>query len=292
MCARINACTHFARVQISPPPRHLHVQRSLAGAHALALVWIWRITQAAFAPTAFLTPELVRQIVVHGRRVRAILGRKSRDIQNRMMVAARPVAVRCQRHAVVDQSAKGPDAHGNKIGTLRVAGKRKKILSGLLLGLLIPILGVLSTYQQRVDADASGSTQAGIKTMTAVSAQISKFIDAANALGAPLFGLDLLASAASAAEAKRGSIIAEFEANPPSFDAAAPFAHFLTPTDEIDADIADLEKAASAAWAFVASRHLPASIGAPLTTATLEGVGEEINDTLRHGYDVAKRYIG
>ena len=128
--------------------------------------------------------------------------------------------------------------------------------------------------------------------MTALSAQISKFIEAANALGAPLFGLDLLESAASAAEAMRGSIIAEFEANPPSFDAAAPFAQFVIPTDEVDADIAALEKAASAAWAFVASRHLPASIGAPLTAATLEGVGEEINDMLCHGYNVAKRYIG
>lgn len=33
------------------------------------------------------------------------------------MIAARPMAVRSQRHALVDQPAEGPYAHWNKIGT-------------------------------------------------------------------------------------------------------------------------------------------------------------------------------
>lgn len=126
--------------------------------------------------------------------------------------------------------------------------------------------------------------------MTTLSAQINRFIAAANALGAPLFGLDALEAGAKAAEARRNALFAEFEANPPAFDAAAPFARFASPTNEIDADIAALEEAASAAFGFVVARFLPASIGEPLTGDIGEGVGAEVNDALRHGYEVAKRY--
>ncbi len=120
-----------------------------------------------------------------------------------------------------------------------------------------------------------------------LSVEIHRLTAAANALGAPLFGLDLLARGAALAEAGK----LDAAGNQPG-ETDNPFAAFLPNEDEvrIDADIAVLRAAARAAWAFVAQRYLPSTIAAPLRGDLEGGLGHDLNEALIAGYGIAKRY--
>lgn len=123
--------------------------------------------------------------------------------------------------------------------------------------------------------------------MTTLSSKIAKLIAAATALEAPLFGLDLIQAGATAAEARRDQIMADFDAGKFVSTDDEPFASFVAPTEDVDADLKILEDAAAAAWVFITNRFLPDEI-----TGVVNSREEQINNSLIEGYRVAKSYTG
>ena len=114
-----------------------------------------------------------------------------------------------------------------------------------------------------------------------LSHEIKKLIAAANALGAPLYGLD------------RFSLVAEdIEAKQAARNSSDVFETLLAGQDELDSDILVLVAATYAAWAFVASRYLPEAIAAPLRGDLDDGEGKRANDAVIAGLDVVARRIG
>lgn len=126
--------------------------------------------------------------------------------------------------------------------------------------------------------------------MTTLSSEIAKLINAANALGAPLFSLDRFLKAAEVLEAERASILQRHEAG--EFSDESMFAAFVAPTQDVDADIETIKRASRAAWAFVAGRFLPDDLAAPMDGDLDGGLGSEINETLRAGLKVVEQRIG
>lgn len=111
--------------------------------------------------------------------------------------------------------------------------------------------------------------------MTAAS-RIDDMIAAVKAIKAPLFGLDRLRDGAALIEAA----VVDFQEKAKNSDNL--FLQFTVP-DELAADLAAVERAAEAAFAFAVCRHLPAELGEYRER-------DDANGLIIKGYEVARRY--